>query len=145
MGTKDTAQAFIQAWQSGDPAKVAAVCADSFTFSGAVPQPLNVQAAGGLVAIMKQAFPDIQYHTQIEHMDGDVVHVVNRVTGTHTGNLDLTPMGMGVIPATGGTFALPEEPGRITIQGDKVINFHIEAPPNGGLPGILAQLGVQMP
>jgi len=145
MGTKETAQAFINAWQSGDPAEVAAVCADNFTFSGAVPQALDVQAAGGLVAIMKNAFPDIQYHTRITHIEGDVVHVVNQVTGTHTGDLDLTPMGLGVIPATRRTFSLPEELGRITIAGDKVVNFHVDAPSNGGLPGILAQIGVTMP
>jgi hypothetical protein len=145
MSTQTIAEDFVSAWQAGDADTLTALAADGFTFSGAVPEPLPLQPVIGLILTLKKAFPDIQYNARIQRVEGNVVHVTPHLTGTHTGDLDLTAMGMGVIPPTGRSFNLPEETGRLTVEGDKVVNFRIDPIPGGGLPGILAQLGIAAP
>jgi hypothetical protein len=54
-------------------------------------------------------------------------------------------MGLPKIPATGKTIRLPEEQARCTVEKGKIIRVEIEANPEGGVPGILKQLGVEMP
>ena len=67
------------------------------------------------------------------------------MSGTHTGELDLTPMGLGVIPATGKSFSNPEERGEAVIEGGKIKAIRVEAAEGSGLEGILRQIGVQPP
>jgi hypothetical protein len=33
----------------------------------------------------------------------------------------------------------------VTVRGDRLTNFHVDNVPNGGLLGILAQMGVALP
>jgi hypothetical protein len=145
MSTQKVAEDFVAAWQAGDADTLTALAADGFTFSGAVPEPLPLQPIIGLILTLKDAFPDIQYNAKIQRVEGNVVHLTPHLTGAHTGDLDLTAMGLGVIPATGKSINLPEETARITVEGDKVVNYHVDPIPGGGLPGILAQLGIAAP
>jgi hypothetical protein len=94
---------------------------------------------------MKAAFPDITYNFRVESVEGNVVTTSNQLSGTHTGDFDLSGMGMGVIPATGKTFSLPAESTTATVEGDLLTSLTVHATPDGGVAGILAQLGVQMP
>ena len=142
MSTQTVAEAFAAAWQDADVTTLTALAADNFTFSGAVPEPLPLPPVIGLILTLKHAFPNLQYNAQVQRVEGSVAHLAPRVTGTHTADLDLTPMGMGVIPATGISINLPQEIARITVEAEKVVNYHIDPVPGGGLPGILAQVGV---
>lgn len=60
-------------------------------------------------------------------------------------NLDLSPMEMPVIPATGKAFKLPVEHTNVAVEDGKIVRVHAETPADGGLTGILQQLGVDMP
>jgi len=70
------------------------------------------------------------------------VHLVTQVTGTHTGNLDLTDFGMGIIPPTGKFFTMPLENAQVTIRGEKVTRYHVDPRPDAGILGILDALGI---
>ncbi len=94
---------------------------------------------------MLVAFPDIDYNARTVSVEGDVIRTTSRLTGTHTADLDLTPMGMGVIPATGKSFSNPTENGAMKVEGGKVVSWEIERTEGGGLAGILAQIGVKPP
>jgi hypothetical protein len=74
-----------------------------------------------------------------------VVRTTNQLTGTHSGDLDLSGMGMGVIPATGKSFSLPPEESEATVEGGKMVALHVYSTPEGGLAGILRQIGVEIP
>ena len=105
MGNNEIVSTFLDAFQAADADTLASCCADGFSFSGPVPEPIGAQELAGMIVLMKQAFPDIQYNSKVKSEEGDVVHVTSQLTGTHTGDMDLSSMGMGVIPATGKSFA----------------------------------------
>jgi hypothetical protein len=66
-------------------------------------------------------------------------------TGTHTGVLDLNPIGMPIsLPPTGKSFRLPKSVYTFRVAGDKVTYYSEEAVQGGGLAGILEQLGVKL-
>jgi len=145
MRTREIAEAFLAGINVLDLDAAAPYCADNFTYSGPVPKPVSVQEWRGLAALFRTAFPDWSFNARVERVEGDVVHVTAQVTGTHTGNLDLTALDIGIIPATGKSISLPQGTGRVTLEGDKVVNLHFDVVPGAGIPGILAQLGVEKP
>jgi hypothetical protein len=81
----------------------------------------------------------------VDGLDGGVVKVSAELKGTHSGILDLSPVGLGVTPATGKSFAMPREHGKVTIKGDKVVSWVVNRIDGGGLMGILVQLGLTVP
>jgi len=67
------------------------------------------------------------------------------VTGTNTGPLSLPMPGMPEnIPPTGKK-ATAKDTFVLTVQGDKVSRFVVDSPAGGGLPVLLAQIGLNPP
>lgn len=145
MDTKQVAEAFLAAFKAGDLKKGRSYLADGFTFSGPVPEPASADQWMGIVSGMKAAFPDINYNIMITGYDGNKAMSTTQLTGTHTADWDLSPLGMGVIPATGKSFSNPKEEGVMTIEDGKITSYHIDAKEGSGIAGILKQIGVQMP
>ena len=54
-------------------------------------------------------------------------------------------MGVQSLPATGKHVQLPYEPLTITAKNGKITRIESEHVEGGGVPGVLAQLGVKMP
>ncbi len=136
---------FAGAYNAGKYDDVSGYLSDGFTFSGPVPEPVDAQMWLGLNKALRAGIPDLDFHLHTMGAEGDVVKIGAQVTGTHTADLDLTPMGFGVIPASGKSVDLPHEAGRITVEGDKIVSFDVDAVEGGGLMGILKQIGFQPP
>ena len=145
VNTQVVAQSFAEAFNAGDLEKVAGYLAEDFRFSGPTPQPLGAREWLGMTQALRAAFPDIQYNLRILSVEGNKVATTTQMTGTHTGVLDLTPMGLGVIPPTGKSFSNPKEHGEAVIEGGKIVSIRVESAEGGGLEGILRQIGVQPP
>lgn len=96
----------------------------------------------GMGQLLMNAFPDFNgvLH-DISEDDGDVI-LSFHWEGTHTGDFDLSAMGLGVIPASGKKFVTPVSKSRFMVEGDKIVGSQ---PISGGLEAILAALGVEMP
>jgi predicted ester cyclase len=146
MDNREVTYAFLEAFQAGDFDTAATYMADDFVFSGPTPEPISGAAWFGLSAALRAAFPDLSYNFRVVSVDGDVVATTTQLTGTHTGDLDLSRIGkMGIIPATGKSVSLPEEEGEAIVEDGKVVSLHIHSTPKGGIMGILSQLGVKLP
>jgi predicted ester cyclase len=145
MKTNELAQAFVDAYNAGNLDKVASFLSNDFKFSGPVPEPIDSTEWLGLLRLFKTAFPDINYNLRLVSVEGNVVHTTSQVNGTHTGDLDISAMGMGVFSPTGKTFSLPEEPGEAIVEDDKVKSIHVQSGKGSGVMGILVQLGIQPP
>jgi hypothetical protein len=145
MSIREIAEDFAMAMNVGDWEKVASFLSEDFRFMGPVPEPIGGMEWIGLSKSLKRAFPDIQYNLRIDSIEGDVVRTTTQLSGTHTGELDLTAMGFGVIPATGISFSNPEEEGDAVVKGDKVISLHVKSVEGSGLMGILQKIGVEVP
>lgn len=145
MDSKATVQALFDAVQKGEFDKAKSLLADDFLFSGPVPEPVNGQAWLGLSSTLKAAFPDLNYQFKVDSADGNTVKVSAQLKGTHTGNLDLTALGMGVIPPTNKSFTNAHEHGTVTVKGEKIASWAVDRTEGGGVMGILSQLGVKPP
>jgi hypothetical protein len=145
MNIEDITRTIFAALDSGDMDTVASYLSDDFVFSGPIPEPVGGERWLGLQRILQAGIPDWSFNLSDVQVTGNVAHTTHQISGTHTGNLDLSPMGMPVIPATGKSFKLPVEHADLTFEGNKLTRFHADVAAGGGLPGILQQLGVDMP
>jgi predicted ester cyclase len=145
MDAKETVQTLMEAVQSGDYQIAKSLLSDDFMFSGPVPEPINGEAWLGMSASMKAAFPDLDYHFKVEGVDGNVVKTSTQLSGTHSGDFDLTAMGMGIIPATGKSFSMPSDSGDGEVRDGKVVAYRIQPTEGAGLIAILTQLGIPIP
>jgi predicted ester cyclase len=145
MQPQEVAQAFVGAFNAGDWDTVASYLSDDFQFSGPVPEPVGAAEWLGISTVFQVAFPDINYNLRVVSVEGNVVKTTSQIKGTHTGDLDLSMLGMGVIPPTGKSFSLPEESGEATVEGGEVTSIHIHSGEGSGIMGILGQLGLKPP
>jgi hypothetical protein len=90
------------------------------------------------------SFKDFKYVYSDIRDNGDDVLVRGHWEGTHTGDLDLSAMGMGVIPASGKKIVWPEDSVEWKVEGDKVVSIKPQSN-TGGLEEFLKPLGVKMP
>ncbi len=84
------------------------------------------------------AFPDYSENPTDIREDGDVVHFTAHVRGTHKGILALP--GMNAVPITGRSIQLPPEPAWVQVNQGKILVYHVDPVPGGGINGILSQL-----
>src|SRR5687767_11841413 len=145
MNKREIVQSLLDSVQKGDFKSAKTLLADDFQFSGAVPQPINQEAWLGMIASMKTAFPDLDYHFKVIGADDDIVKTTAQLSGTHSESFDLTNMNMGVIPATNKTFSAKLENTKITVKENKVTSWAVEPTEGAGLKAILGQLGVKSP
>ena len=145
MDVQELTTTFQAAFEAGDFETTASYLADDFVFSGATPEPIGAQEWLGMSMALKAGFPDLAYNFSIESIDGNVVTSSAQLTGTHNGDLDLSAMGMGVIPATGIAVTNPRESNEAVVEGDKLKSLHVHSSPDGGVMGLLAQIGAEPP
>jgi predicted ester cyclase len=145
MNVTQTVQAFIDAFQAGDFDTAKSMLSHDFQFSGPVPEPINAQQWMGIASVMRAAFPDINYNLNVLEAQGDKARISTQLTGTHTGDFDLSMMGMGVIPATGKAFSNAKEEGEVTVIEGKITAWNSPPTEGAGLMALLAQIGVEPP
>lgn len=142
MKVSEIVTAWNNAFLAGDQAAFRAYMTDDFVFTGPVPQPLGPDAYAGLMHTLQAAMPDMDNHLQISSESGDTAHGSVQIEGTHTGDFDLSAMNMSVIPPTNKPVKLPEETFVIKVKEGKISEFAVSVPADGGLKGILTQIGM---
>src|SRR5512134_2876959 len=148
MNPREIVQALLDSVQRGDFQKARFLVSNECQFSGPVPEPLKREVWMGMNKNLKKAFPNLDYHFHVDRvdgLDGGVVKISAELHGTHSGVLDLTSVGLGMIPATDKSFATPCEHGKVTIKGGKVASWVVEPTEGAGLKAILGQLGIAVP
>lgn len=143
MSNIDIVKAGLKAWESHDEQTLASLVADDFQLTGPVPQPLGKQEFIGFMHALLTALPDFAFNISSYEENGDTVIAKSHITGTHTGILALP--GLPPIPPTGKKVNLPQEVQYYTIKADKLHALSTDARPDAGVPGLLAQLGVEIP
>jgi len=75
---------------------------------------------------------------------GDYIIITGHNEGVHTADLDLSAMGLGILPASGKKIVWPEVSSKLTIVGNKVKRLEPHAGP-AGLKAFLLALGIELP
>lgn len=95
--------------------------------------------------LMAGAFDDFEYvSTDFTDSGDDTVLMSGHFEGTHTRDLDLSAMGLGVIPASGKKIVWPDSTVKWTVKDDKIVRSE-PAGGSTGMKGFLAPLGVEPP
>jgi SnoaL-like domain len=97
----------------------------------------------GLSGLLFSAFEDFEGVVSDYHEEGETVVVSSHFEGTHTGDLDLSMMGLGVIPASGKKIIWPDTGTTWRFRGEKIAS--IQDIEEGGIAQFLAPLGVTLP
>jgi hypothetical protein len=87
---------------------------------------------------------DYDYVVSDIREEGDEVILTGHFEGTHTADLDLSALGLGVIPASGKRIVWPEWSNKVTVEGDKIARMQPHGE-GGGIEAFLAALGVSPP
>ena len=95
----------------------------------------------GMTQLLANAFKDFKSVYSDVHEEGDEVIMTYHFEGTHTGDFDMSAMGMGVIPASGKKIVWPEAKSKWRVEGDKIVSEQS----SGGMESFLAPLGVELP
>jgi predicted ester cyclase len=143
MSTEQIARNFVTAMIL-EPEKVKGlITADAMASGGALPQALPIAEVIKNAVPFSTAMPDYKVEFDSVVLNGNEATVNVHMSGTQTG---LFKVGFGFpdVPATGKKVWVKDAM-VVTVQGDKVSKVRIESPADGGLPALLAQLGVQMP
>lgn len=119
-----------------------ALYTDDFQFTNALGDPPSDKNAILMMGdLMQSALPDISTVIEDYREEGDGLVVTSHWRGTFTNDFDLSPLGLGVIPATGKAVVFPTSTVRITFDGDKISALHDPATgPDTGLAGFIKAL-----
>lgn len=144
MTPKEVAEAMEAAYAVGDWATVSQYLAEDFQY--VMPgTTLPKEQVIFFAQLMRNAFPDINYNLHDFSAEGNLAHARQQMSGTHTGALDLSFMGMPAIPPTGKSVTLPEESLTYTVENGKIVRIESVPSGEGGLPAVLRQLGIALP
>lgn len=105
---------------------------------------MNKEAYVGLVQLLFAAFKDFTYVRSDLREEGEGVIVSGHFEGTHTGDLDLSALGVGIIPASGKKIVWPEASTAFKVSDDKIVSIKPYGD-SGGVEAFLAALGVKAP
>jgi hypothetical protein len=142
---EDNVRNLLAAIEADDMDTAMSYLADNFQLSGPVPEPIGAREWLGLHSALNQGMPDFSFNVKDVQIDGNRAYVTIQISGTQTNDLDLTAMGMGVVPATGIAVRLPEEHPVATFNGDQIVSIDLEPVEGSGVLGILQQLGAAPP
>jgi|KBSSwiStaDraftv2_1062776.scaffolds.fasta_scaffold220371_1 predicted ester cyclase len=145
MDSKETVQALMDSVQRGRFDTARTFLSDDFKISGFFPTPINGKTWLNMIANLKMACADLNYHFQVLGSEGNVVHTTLQLSGTNSGAFDFTGINMGVISATNKKFSSARQKTQITVKGDKVTSWAVEPTEGAGWNAILGQLGVKLP
>ncbi len=145
MNAQQIAQKVTAAIEDQDWVAAQALLAANFTFSGAVPQPISGAEWLAIHRALAKAMPDLRLNYAGLGGDDGLAEGTVQLRGTNTGELVLPIPGLPQVPATGRNITLPREHVRVKAQGDQLINWEVQPVSDGGVIGILKQMGVAVP
>jgi hypothetical protein len=105
---------------------------------------MDKEAYIGMTQLLSAALKDFKAVYSDVREEGESVIVSYHFEGTHTSDLDLSAMGMGVVPASGKKIVWPEASSEFKIEGDKIVSIKPYGD-SGGMESFLAPLGVTLP
>jgi hypothetical protein len=134
----------ITAIEAGQFAQARSLLHDDFRFSGPVPQPIGPDAWLGVHRALYAAMPDLRFNASGFEAAGSGVRFGVALTMTHTGTLDLEPLGVRAFAPTRKAVKLPTESATVVVRDGKLASWANVTPPDGGLVGIAKQIGASI-
>jgi hypothetical protein len=146
MDTQQLAQTWADAFSSGNIDAVVPHVANNFVLEATtLSAPQSWEAYSGFIRGLFGGIPDLQFNIRVGAVEGNQAELFFTWSGgTHTADLDLSAIGMGVHPATNGAVSGSTEElmYTMTTEGDKIAHMHADWPPGAGVGVMLKELGL---
>jgi hypothetical protein len=137
----DLVKGWMSAFESGNVDYLREHSTEDFTITGAAPQPISERELSELLPHVTRAIPDWRFNASNFKQVGDRITCSVRISGIHSGVLDLPMMNIHGYQPTGKRIRLPLEQNTYYIKDGKVARLDVEKVEGGGIPGILTQIG----
>ncbi|MCC7233074.1 MAG: ester cyclase [Bacteroidia bacterium] len=141
MKQEEVVNQLANAIESKNWNKAEAQLTEDFQFSGAVPTPINKKEWLNVQRAIQTGIPDLKLNIRVTEAKGDKVYAKASLAGTHTADMPVTIPGSHPATKTGKKIKMPEETLEFTIRGEKIAKIHVTPVANGGVPGLLEQVG----
>jgi predicted ester cyclase len=105
---------------------------------------MNREMYTGMGQLLYAAFKDLKFVISDLKEVGEGVIVTGHFEGIHTSDLDLSGMGLGIIPASGKKVMWPDSSNLFKIVGEKIVSIEAYGD-SGGVESFLAALGIKAP
>lgn len=151
MNGADIVKQFIIALESQEFTVASDYLADDFTFTSNLPRPLDKRQFITLIKELKEGMPNLSFNVRdIHETNNELLQEQNaectvQLTGTQSNTMELIPLSLPPISETNRLVRLPAEQWRFTFENDKITAIVVPPVRAGGIPGLLAQLGVNIP
>jgi hypothetical protein len=113
--------------------------------TGVAPVTLGANEFFGTMKALVAGIPDWKFNYKIGRESNNIIETKVKITGTHTREMPSPLPGLKNIAATNKTIRMPEEKVTFTFNNNKIINVNVEKVEGSGVPGLLKQLGVEVP
>jgi len=142
----ETAKKVMNSVSTGQADEVKTFVTDDFVLTGPAPKPIRFDEWAGMHRALLAGIPDFKFNIGDATEEGNIVRLTVQITGTNTGDLDLTAMGLPKIRATNKPIKMPVEHVEIAFVNGKASKaMLLDNGPENGMGGILKQLGVKPP
>jgi hypothetical protein len=145
MEQEKIVESFFKAIEKNDFTAAESYLSNNFKVTGVGPDSLGAKEFLGVHRAFNTGMPDFKFNYKIGNVSKNIVETKVKLTGTHFKDMPAPIPGLHTIPATNKTIRMPEERVRFTLRDNKIESIHLESVPGGGLPGVLKQLGVEVP
>jgi predicted ester cyclase len=106
--------------------------------------PMDKSSFFAMEEPLRSAIPDLSLVIEDVREEGDGVVITSHFTGTFTNDLDLSSLGLPVIPATGKAIDFPSGTGLLSFENDKISRLHgLDTGPDAGMAGFLKAFGLK--
>jgi hypothetical protein len=141
---------FMQALEAREFTRAADYLADSMIVTGFTPAPLTKKLFINVMSGLAEGFPNLLYnfHTteeSAETTEGTLVRGTVQITGSQVNSFELPALGIGPIPQMGGSISLPQQFWEFRVKNSLIASIQVERKPDGGIEGLLNQLGIHDP
>ncbi|MEO8970920.1 MAG: hypothetical protein ABI406_04875 [Ktedonobacteraceae bacterium] len=145
----ETVRNFMMALEAAQFDTAKGYLADSFTFSGWTPGPLNRDDFMTVMSGLKSSMPNLSYHfhgaRELEKQEQDSQEIGSvQISGTQENSLNLPPLSLPPIPQMAHTVSLPPTHWYFTLQNGLISLINVERVQGGDVHALLNQLGTDV-
>lgn len=145
----ETVRDFMMALEGAQFATAKEYLAESFTFGGWTPQPLNREDFITVMSGLKSALPNLSYHfrgaRELEEKEQESAETGSvQITGKQENALNLPPLSLPPIPQMANSVALPPTRWYFTLQNQLIARITVEHVHGGDFHALLNQLGTDV-
>lgn len=145
MDALNTFQKWFAALEAGDYNTLDKLTHEGYQFSGYFPTTVGKPEYIRIMKAFKAAMPDLSFNiTNAREKGSEVVAAKMHFSGTQTGPLDLSFLGIPAQAPSRKKVTQPEEPITAVFKEGRLYRGKVESVPGGGLEGLLQQLGISL-